>query len=191
MKVALVTAPAEEPVKIEDAKQHLRVDIEDDDNLILSMTAAAREHAENVTHRKLITQTWRYYLDEWPTDKSYIELPFPPLQSVTSVKYTDSDLTVHTWSTAEWETDIYEEPGRVVLSYGETWPTDTLNVASPIVVEFVCGYGTPDDVPEGIKLGIKVDLADLYEQREAWVQGVYEHLPTIDRLYAPYRNFRF
>jgi len=93
--------------------------------------------------------------------------------------------------TSQYTWDSNKEPGRLVLAYGETWPTDTLTVTSPIEITYVTGYGTPDDIPESLKLGMKIDLADLYEQREAWIQGSFEHLPTVDRLYYPYRTFLF
>jgi uncharacterized phiE125 gp8 family phage protein len=190
MALVLVTDPTEEPITLDEAKHHLRVEIDDDDSLILGMIKAAREYAEAVTHRRLITQTWKYYLDEWP-DESYIEIPFPPLISIsnTGIKYTDSSMLVTTWTSTEWEIDTSKEPGLVHLTYGYSWPSATLNVTSPIEIEFVCGYGTPDDIPEMIKLGMKVDLTDLYENRTSYVRGTFEHLPTVERLYASHRIF--
>ncbi len=190
MALVISVQPTEEPIELSEAKNHLRVEIDDDDALIQGMVKATREYAEAVTHRALITQTWKYYPDEWP-DVDYIELPLPPLQSVTAVKYTDSDLVVTTWASSEYTADTKKEPGRVVLSYGYNWPTATLNVTSPIEIEYVCGYGMPDALPESLKLGMKIDLTDLYENRETWIQGTFEHLPTVDRLFASYRTFSF
>ena len=79
----------------------------------------------------------------------------------------------------------------MVLTYGYTWPTATLNVTSPIEIEYICGYASPADIPEMIKLGIKVDLTDLYDQRASYIRGTFEHLPTVDRLYASLRIFSF
>lgn len=191
MKISLVTAPTEEPLTLDQAKQHLRVDIEDDDMLIGDLIKASREYAENVTHRKLMSQTWKVYLDDWP-DKDYIEIPFPPLVSVTHVKYTDYNSSQVAVSTSEYNYDTVSEPGRVQLAYGYSWPTATLHPTNPIEIQFVCGYGTPDDVPEQIKQGMKIDLSDLYEQRESIVVGQpVAHLDTIDRLYMPYRVFDY
>jgi len=261
MKVSIVTQPTEEPLTLDEAKQHLRVDIEDDDSLILSLIKVAREYAETVTGRKLITQTWKYYLDDWPTDKDYIEIPFPPLQSISSITYTDYNGVVNTWSVATDSTgdtdgltaiitgmtdtsdfdvedivtvsagfpsvtltivsktattmtldvvsnalaanitvttadnylvDTISEPGRVVLVYGGTWPTATLYPMNPIVITYVCGHGTPDDIFESVKQGMKVDLSDLYEQRESIIVGQpVAHLDVLDRLYMPNRIWKF
>ncbi len=99
---------------------------------------------------------------------------------------------MNTWAATNYVVDTQSEPGRIVLAYNKIWPTSTLNVSNPICVTFVCGYGTPDDVPEMIKSGMKVDLADLYSNRQSILVGqTYNHLPTVDRLYWPNRIFQF
>jgi len=192
MALVIQTEPAEEPLSIEEVKTHLRVDMDDDDDLISSMIKTAREHAEDVTHRKLITQTWKYYLDEWP-DCEYIELPFPPLKTVSSIKYTDYNLATTTMTLAtDYVVDTNKEPGRIVLAYGKTWPTATLHVTSPIEIIFICGFGTPEDIPEKIKSGMKIDLSTYYENREDFLAGQQiEHLGIVDKLYYSSRIFIF
>ena len=66
MTAALITPPALEPVALADAKAHLRLDTDDDDELITAAIAAARVHVEAMTRRCLIEQGWRVYLDRWP-----------------------------------------------------------------------------------------------------------------------------
>jgi len=68
---------------LEEAKNHLKVDGEEDNVLIGTFITAAREIAEQETSRALITQTWRMFLDESPEE---IEIPKAPLQSVDSIK---------------------------------------------------------------------------------------------------------
>lgn len=190
----IVTPSSIEPLTLDEAKGHLRVDISDDDALITAMVKAAREYAESYTHRALLTQTWKYYVHEWPRDpyKQWIDLPFPPLQSVASVVYQDCNGLNWTWSTSQYQVDAVSEPGRVLLAYQCAWPSVTLNVGNPICITFSCGYGTPDDIPEGIKLGMKVDLTDLYDHRGEILAGVgVQHLKTVDRLYSQFKTFEF
>lgn len=90
MKISEVTPPTSDPVSVAEAKQHLRAVDSDEDEYIGTLITAAREQVEDITRRALMTQTWDYFLDEWPDD-DYITLPWGKLASVTSVKYKDSD----------------------------------------------------------------------------------------------------
>lgn len=61
-----------------------------EDDLLNAIITSARENVEDITRRALITQTWDYYLDDWP-DADFIKLPLGKLQSITSIKYKDTD----------------------------------------------------------------------------------------------------
>lgn len=171
LRVKLITAPASEPLTLAEAKLHLRVDVADDDTLITALIVAARQYCESVLWRALMPQTWEFYLDEWPCDDE-IELPKPPLQSVTSVKYTNSVGATTTMSAGDYTVDTASEPGRVVLNYGTWWPTVTLATANPIAIRYVCGYADAVHVPETIKAAMKLLIGHLYENREAVVAGL-------------------
>jgi uncharacterized phiE125 gp8 family phage protein len=125
---------------LDEAKKHCRIYHSEDDAYVQGVIAAAVEKAESYLRRKLITQTWKVYLDDWP-GSGFISLPFGQLQSVTHVKYTDSDGDQSTFSSDYYGTDTDSEPGRVVLNYGESWPTAVLATKNPIEIQFVCGYG--------------------------------------------------
>lgn len=140
MKQQLTTPPAYYPLILEQVKDHLHIDFDDNDRHIQSLIATATAKAEQYLHRRLITQTWKIWLDEWPKT-NYIELPFGNLASVAQVYYTDTDYTKNTFSTDYYNVDISSDPGRIVLEYGDTWPTETLSPENPIEIEFTCGYG--------------------------------------------------
>lgn len=168
-----------------------------EDDLLDALIAAAREHAETFTSRALLTQTWDIYLDDWPSG-DYIELPYPPLQSVTSVTYTDSDGTTNTFAATSYSVDTDSEPGRVVLDYGESWPSVTLATKNPIKVRFVAGYGNErSDVPQPIKQALLMLIAHWFENREATVVSsrltqAGSELPfAFNALLWPYRILTF
>ena len=190
METTLKTAPAKEPVSIDDVKKHLRVDDDymDDDSLITSMIPEARQWVEEYLWRKLISQTWYAYLPYWPS-VDYLELPFGELQSVTTVKYTDTDAAQSTWDAAEYIVGTDYLKGRITLGYGYTWPNDTLYPSNPIEVEFICGYGdNAPDVPGNIKRAIYIMISEMYENREASIYGqTYGRNPLIENLLAMYR----
>lgn len=163
----VVTAPAEEPVTVAEVKDHSRISVAEDNPLLEHYIASAREAVEDTyTYRALVSRTYDYYLQGWPSGDRIV-LPRPPLVSVTSVTYTDTDGTSATLSSDDYHVDTASEPGRIVLKYGESWPTATLQTSNPIVIRFVAGYGDAEDVPEWAKWAIKVMVADRYENREA------------------------
>ena len=136
MGLVLVTAPATEPVTLVEAKDHLRLEISDDDTLVTSLIVSAREFAEQETHRQLVTATWKLTLNSFPSE---IRLPLPPLQSVSSLKYLDTDGTQQTLASSNYDVDTDSEPGRICLAYGKSWPS-IRSVKNSIEVEFICGF---------------------------------------------------
>ena len=77
MSLQLITPPALEPVTLDEAKAHLKVDTTDDDALIERLIAAARARAEWHTGRAFLTQSWILWLDCWPP-LDVAEIPLPP-----------------------------------------------------------------------------------------------------------------
>lgn len=185
-------APTAEPVTLEEVKWHLRIDTDDNDFILEGMIKAAREHIEAILNRGIISQTWCMYLEDWPDDSDFIEIPYPPLQSITSIIYTDYDGTATTWVAATYyHADTNSEPGRVILRYGADWPAATLSPLNPIAITYVAGYSDLDSVPQSIKQAILLDVADLYENREGLSEKEMKSLPTLMRLLAPYIVSRF
>ena len=61
-----------------------------DDSLLTDLIETARRDVENDTSRKLITQTIDYFPKSWPSGDR-IKLPFGNLQSVSFIKWRDTD----------------------------------------------------------------------------------------------------
>jgi len=68
MPSILLSAPAVEPVTLDEARSFLRVEHNADDEVIAALTAGSRIHVEAQTRRALITQSWRITADSWPHD---------------------------------------------------------------------------------------------------------------------------
>lgn len=108
----------------------------------------AREEAEEITRLALAPQTLDYGLDEFPS-RNYINLPRPPLTSVTSVDTYDSAGTKTTLAvTTQYLVDADSTPGRIVLPYSGTWPSGADYPINPIRIRYVCGYTT---LPQKLK----------------------------------------
>ena len=165
MALKIVTAPAVEPVTLAEAKLHLRVDGTDQDTLIAGLIQAAREHLETVIlGRALVTQTLEYVVSRFPCWE--MPLPRPPLQSVTTVKYTDSLNAEHTLSNTLYCLNIDRSPGLLTPAYGKSWPTATLAPTGAIRIRYVAGYGLAAAVPQAFKQAILLLVGHLYANRE-------------------------
>ncbi len=142
-----------------------------EDDLIDALVKAARKRLEMDTGRALITQTWELYLDKFPDDDGEIWLPKPPLQSITSIKYYDTDGVEQTWSSDDYRVDIKSEPGRITPAYNESYPT-TRTMINAVTIKFVCGYGSAgSDVDDDLIQAIKLLVGHWYEFREAVLSG--------------------
>ena len=73
MAVKLITPPALEPISLQEAKAHLRVDFGDDDDYISALITAARDFAEGFTRRAFLTQSWLLALDHFPGAHDYTQ----------------------------------------------------------------------------------------------------------------------
>jgi uncharacterized phiE125 gp8 family phage protein len=183
--------PTSEPLSLSEAKLHLRVDGDDEDELIGSLITAAREYCETSTNRQFVTATFVGKLDEFPTELENgwyeITLPRPPLQSVSSITYVDTAGATQTLSAGVYAADTSIEPGRVRLAYNQTWPTIRTQ-PNAISITFVAGYGDAADVPESIRAAMKLILGHLYANREAVNVGniVNEFPIAVDALLSRY-----
>lgn len=174
--LTLHTAPDEEPLGLPEAKDHLRVAHEDEDGVIADLIVAARQWIEEATYRQLITATWDLVLDGFPSGYEPIVIPRAPLQSVTSVTYTDSAGDSQTLATSVYKVCTSRQPGEVRLKYAQVWP-ETLIEPDVVTVRFVAGYGDCDEVPALLKSAMKLIIGQLYEHREELVERKLEALP--------------
>jgi uncharacterized phiE125 gp8 family phage protein len=163
-----------------------------EDTLISSLITTAREHVENVLRRALITQTWEMWLDYFP--EGDLEIPLPPLASITSIKYYDTANAEATFAAANYFVDTKSNPGRVVLSYGTAWPSVSLRQINGVCITFVAGYGAAAAIPQAIKQAMLLLIAYWYDQREAVLTtgAMPKEVPlAVDALLMPHRVFGF
>lgn len=190
-------APTLEPMTLQEAKDHLKVDTTDEDSLIEPLITAVRQHVEGRDGwlgRALLTQTWEWRLDRFPTGRSWkdaLRVPLPPLQSVTSIQYVDTAGATQTWSPSLYNVSTYSQPGRIAPAFGQVFPS-TQTVIDAVTVTFVAGYGAnPEDIPGPILAALKLMIGDLYCNRDTRLrQGTIDN-PTVARLLMPHRIWGF
>lgn len=168
----LVTPPASEPVNLTTLKDHLRINLNDEDTILSLYLTAARQLFENLSGRQLMEATWKLYLDSWP---KVIYLPKPPLKTLVSVKYYDANDQLQTLDPSAYTLDAKREPARIHVN--DTWPTLTDTVRPKVVVEFQAGKTNAADVPEIVRQGIMLLAGTYYANRESLTEAKLEELP--------------
>lgn len=138
-----------------------------EDALIADLITGAREHCEEITRRALATQTIEVYPEAFPpVDR--LELPRPPLQSVTSVKYKDNTGTETTMTEiTAYIADTESPVGQLVLPYGINWPSFTPYPVNPVKIRYVAGYSALNPLPKLIKQAMLLHIGYYYNNRDA------------------------
>jgi len=180
----IITPVATEPITLVDVRQHLRLpENETEDGLLMSLITTARAYCENYTRRALAEQTLEIYLDRFPSADP-IELPSPPLQSVSEIGYKDSTGEETILSPSDYLVDVDCEPGRILPTVGTNWPAFTPFPTSSVRIRFVVGY---EELPVSIRLAMLLLIGHWYENREA--TGTASSLIdfSVHSLLGPYR----
>ncbi len=175
-----------EPVTLQEAKDHLRLTSTEEDGYVSTLIIAAREHVEQATGRPVITQSWRLLLDRFPDGAGAICLK-PNLQQVTALKYLDENGTQQTLDPAAYQVHVDPVVGLVEPVYDTTWP-DHRRQRGAVTVDFDCGYGNRDDVPQPLRQAMLLLIGHWFGHREAVITGtISSELPmSVRALLAPY-----
>lgn len=161
----LITAPTADVVSVDDLKVMLGISGDTQDGMLEAARDAVVDTLDPASGgwlgRALRPQTWELRLDQFPACE--IMLPFPPLISLTSVKYytedgTDTTLTVAT------DYRVFGEgtKGKAYIqpAYNDTWPIARTDPES-VRIRYVCGYAgsdLPSAIVSAVALGVRAVL---------------------------------
>lgn len=186
MALKLVTAASAPLVSLEEAKKHLNVFHDDDDDYIEALVATATEHidgAEGWLGRAFGQQSWELSLDCFPCKE--VHLPLPPLREVTEVAYTKDDGTPGVVAGfRKFGVGLAGGQGFILPAFGERWPV-TRREPEAVRVKFTAGY---DTIPSSVGHAIKLLIGTWYESREdASAISLSEMPKGVDALLMPLR----
>ncbi len=215
MSITVIRPPAFEPISLEQARQHLRVDVypgspavHPDDDLISRSIVAARERAEEITRRALVEQGVRlvapsWYPDAWPrTRERGIDLLRPPLISVDQVSYYDEANILQVLDQSDYFVEETQPVQRLRWASGFGFPA-TYARADAVRVDYTAGYvgqASPvtdqaeaaSGIPVSIINGMLLLIGDMYEHREATIVGtITTALAAADALFESKRIHTF
>lgn len=207
MGLRLITAPATTPISLDQAKAHLRVVDNDEDDLITALIIAATDYVETLLGRALIDQTWELVLDAFPASDPFatdtipdiadgaIKIPKPPLIEVISINYADESGNDQVVASSSYYVDTTSRYGWVVPQGGAlAWPA-TINAINSVRIRFRAGFldsgSSPpvENIPKSITAAMFLLIGALYENREQTVVAtIANKLPWgVDELLLRYR----
>lgn len=169
-----ITSPTTSPVSVEEMKQHLRVDGNQDDATIGAYLVAAVEFIQNATCQQLLPGTGVITLDSFPGDT--VTIRCLPLLSITSIQYIDPTGVLQTFTADAYRIDTASRPGRILLKPGQTWPA-TDNSPGCITINFTAGYANAEAVPSLLKHAVKFLAAAYFENREGVTDRPLSEVP--------------
>lgn len=171
-----VVAPEVEPVTPLLFYDHLRL-VEDDveKSYADTLRVAAREWVEERNGIATTTQTWEMVFDGWWDE--VLDLPYPPLQSVTSITYIDTDGATQILDPAQYLVLAGSPVAQIAWAPNAIRPT-VRNQPGAVKVRFVAGRANPADVPGTVKQAILLLAATWFEHREAvGANTVFQRVP--------------
>lgn len=205
MDVQLITPPTVEPVSLEEAKTHIRLEESVDDAYIEGLIVAARQHIEGVCWRGLLKQTWKRtmsgfdgynVLENGPSwlgretlRRPYIDLPRGHLNETPGVivEYLDENGNTQTLDGSKYLIDSSEfRNGR--LHPVDAWPS-TLVRFDAVRITYNVGWTAAENVPAPLRHAVLLLIGQMYEYRTPEITGTIatEMKFTIDALTQQYR----
>ncbi len=169
MSYRVSISPIIEPLTVDEVKTWLKVDGTSENDLLALLITASREFVEEYSWRSILTQTIEEVYDSFPlVTKSNplgcLELNRNPVQSISSITYTDENGDGQTWDDSNYVLDNITIPSRVVTSSGVSYPS-TESTVNAIKVTYITGNTVAADVPGHIRLAMLKMIGDMYENR--------------------------
>nr|WP_319389700.1 phage head-tail connector protein [uncultured Cohaesibacter sp.] len=181
----LLTAPQVEPVSLADIRAYLKIDQDAEDDLLRAFLSAARVHLEHMTGHHLVSQTWRVLL-EGPLGETF-RLPLQPVAELLTLSVIEADGTATELDVSGLSIFQTDNPATLANLDGFL-----LSGKQRLQIDVETGFGpTAEDVPEPLRLAMKMIVAEWYERRLIADPSLIPALAGALRpLLAPYRNLR-
>ncbi|MDF3048282.1 MAG: hypothetical protein K0R73_1400 [Candidatus Midichloriaceae bacterium] len=152
--------PARLPLSIEEVKKYLKIDFSEDDELLLTMIAAATQRFESYTSRALIAQTCQVVYKQLA--RISVTLPIRPVIKITGIQLVELDGSLNEFSLKDVELDA---------AMSELY-FHTFAFAHLVKIQYIAGYGySPEYIPADIKAVLLNHIGYMYEARS--VTAIY------------------
>ncbi|MEL6567726.1 MAG: phage head-tail connector protein [Pseudomonadota bacterium] len=166
MTLTVITPPDALPVPVSEMKDYLRIGHDGEDDLVSRLTSAATERIEAQLGQALVLRTLKRRFSAWPvgiSGRGASLLP-GPVSSLERVEIESEDA------------DPDDVTGRFRLTCGRL-ALRPWSMAPPVpengaaTVQFQAGYGSPEAVPDDLKLAVKLLVAESYSAGNGCPEG--------------------
>lgn len=159
-----IEPPVELPLNLAQVKAHVYEDGDENNDYLTSLLAAATRWFESAIDTRLVTQTVQITADCFPLDKWWT-LPVWPVQSITSIEYTDINGDVQAIPAETIALRKSESArARFAQKNWQPWPA-IADTPDAVKVTCVVGFGTRSDIPPMFTRPVLLLLAHFYHHR--------------------------
>lgn len=186
-----VVTPAAAILTTQEAKDWARITDSSEDTIIDRMIADCTDRLQAALWSQFVTQTYDWSFDNWNAAlewddaiaRNVLRVPYPPLQSITSIKYYDVNNAQQTWTASEYMVDAVRKPGRITTAAGFSWPS-LYDRPNAVTVRFVAGYGTGAQTPAAIRNAVLALFETQFRDRghEIDVSGAIRRIAAVHGL---------
>lgn len=184
MPARRTSTPAVQPVSLQEAKRHLRVDFDDADDDIQALIEVATRAAEDRTERTLITTSWALQVADFRIGQA-VELSNQPIIGIDHVEYRFD--TVLSWTLPPTDYVLRNQVEAYRIQGDDTTARNCCQYGR-LTIHYTAGYGPdPLDVPAPIRHWIKLAVGDLWAHRTRSAEKPAVPQGFADGLLDPYR----
>ncbi len=166
-----IIEPSKLPLTLAEAKNYLKIDFAEDDELLTKIIEAATQKFEKYTSRALIQQMWRVTYRQLA--RISLTLPIRPALQLKRIQCVSFDGVVTHFNLADAGIDT-----KMGELHFYTFPYGYF-----VKVNYLAGYGTnPEDIPADIKTTLLNHIAHMYENRSLNVRydlAIYDEFRNV------------
>lgn len=172
----VVTAPSLAVLTVEDLQAQLRIDADDEADLIETYIEAATQLVESDARLYLRPATLTLHLDSFPAwprlggcgqaaQRPAVQIGRGPVTDVTAVRYVDAAGDEQTWDPAEYRVHLAGLPARIEPGLEFGWPVIRRQPGA-VQIDFGAGYAEGGAPAIALQM-IRLLVGHWFEHREA------------------------
>lgn len=155
------------PVSLDDLKDQLRIEHNDQDRLLLTKIQAATDEVEQFIEGAILHRDFTVYMPRFPgvnlDGSEALVISNPPLVQVYSIEYLDENEVLQTIDSANYRINRAGFYPKLIPTTGNVWP-EAFDAEDAVTVKYQAGRaGSPSEVPPAIREAIIIRASSRVE----------------------------